>query len=275
MQDPRTPALLIPFVIALLVTWLGLMLAGRGKAADFWPALGLAAAVAVSLWVILGALSFPPQGAVEKLAYIVGAGALAGVLMELIGGPRGLRLLALVWPWLVVGWIAWPKLQGLDWHVMALAAGVSLAGSIVMAQLWESRGGAGGFLLVVAALALGGVALYDASFAMARVMAPLGAGLAGAALGAWASAGGRGFPLGGALLIAGGGLFVAQAAILLLYTPASVWPVAFLIPLFFAEIMASRVAGSGGGVNRIFRIAALLICALAPAVGAVLLAQHL
>ena len=89
------------------------------------------------------------------------------------------------------------------------------------------------------------------------------------------STGGRGFPLGGALLIAGGGLFVAQAAILLLYTPASVWPVAFLIPLFFAEIMASRVAGSGGGVNRIFRIAALLICALAPAVGAVLLAQHL
>ena len=255
------------------------MLAGRGKAADFWPGLGLVAAVVVSLWIILGPLSLPPGGAVEKLAYVAGAGLLAGLLGELIGGPRGLRLLALLWPWLVVGWIAWPKLQGLDWHVMALSAGIALAGSIVMVQLWESRGGAGGgaggFLLVVAALALGGIALYDASFAMARVMAPLGAGLAGAALGAWASAGGRGFPLGGALLVAGGGLFVAQAAILLLYTPASVWPVAFLIPLFFAEIMASRVAGSGGGINRIFRIAALLLCALAPAVGAVLLAQNL
>ena len=110
---------------------------------------------------------------------------------------------------------------------------------------------------------------------MARVMAPLGGGLAGAALGAWASAGGRGFPLGGSLLIAGGGLFIGQAAILLLYTPASVWPIAFLLPLFFAEIMAQRVAGSGGGINRIIRVAALLLCALAPAIGAVLLAQHL
>ncbi len=275
MQDPRTPALLLPFVVALLVSWLGLLLAGRGKAADFWPALGLAAAVLLSLWFILGGISLPPQGPVEKLAYIVGAGLLAGVLAELVGGPRGLRLLALLWPWLVVGWIAWPKLQGLDWHTMALAAGIALAGSIVMAQLWESRGGPGGLLLVIAALALGGIALYDASFTMARIMAPLGAGLAGAALGAWASTGGRGFPLGGALLIAGGGLFVAQAAVLLLYTPASVWPIAFLIPLFFAEVMASRVAGSGGGINRIFRVAALLLCALAPAVGAVLLAQHL
>lgn len=275
LQDPRTQALLLPFLIALFVTWLGLTLAGRGKAADFWPAFGLAAAVAATLWLLLGGLSVPPRGAVEKLAYLGGLGLLLGLLAELIGGPRGLRVAALLWPWFVVVWIAWPQLQSLDWHVIFLACGIALAGSIVMAQLWESRGGQGGILLLIAALALGGVAYYDASFAFAKIAAPLGAGLAGAAIGGWASSGSRGFTLGGALLISGGGLFVALAAILLLYTQARVWPIAFLLPLFFAGIMAQRVAGNGGGINRVIRMAALFLCALAPAVGAVLLAQHL
>ncbi len=257
------------------MTWLGLTLAGRGKAADFWPAFGLAAAVAATLWLLLGGLRFPPNGAVEKLAYVGGLGLLVGLLADLIGGPRGLRFAALLWPWLVVGWIAWPQLQALEWHVVVLACGIALAGSIVMVQLWETRGGPAGLLLLIAALALGGVAFYDASFALAKVIAPLGAGLAGAAVGGWASSGTRGFPLGGALLMTGGGLFVAGAALLLLYTPAKVWPIAFLLPLFFADLMAQRVAGSGGGINRVIRIVALFLCALAPAVGAVLLAQHL
>jgi hypothetical protein len=39
--------------------------------------------------------------------------------------------------------------------------------------------------------------------------------------------------------------------------------------------MAQRVAGFGAEINRVIRIVALFLCALAPAVGAVLLAQHL
>jgi hypothetical protein len=274
LQDPRAQALLIPLLAALAVAWLGMTLAGRGRAADFWPALALAGALVLTEWLVAGPLGFPPNGAVEKLSYLALAALAVGLLAESLAGDRGLRAAALLWPWLAVGWIAWPILARLDWLGIAAAAAIAAAGSLVMGRLRESRGGAAPFLLFVAALALGMISYHGASYSMAQLMSALGMGLAGAALGFWMARGG-GLAMGGPLLLVGGGAFVAMAAVLLLYTSAGPWPAAFLLPVFFADALAMQAVGGGGGLWKGLRAAVFLVAALAPAVAAVLLARHL
>lgn len=269
-------ALLLPFLAALAVAWAGATLAGRGKAADFWPALGLAAALALVAWLVAGPHHFPPNGAVEKLTYMIAAGLAVGLIAESLSGGSGLRAVCLLWPWLVVGWLAWPVIARMDWPGIAAAAGIALAGTLTQSRLAQARGGAAPLVLLVAAVALGGVAYYGASYSMAQIMSALGAGLAGAALGHWLSRGGGGLAFGGPLLLVGGGAFAGMAAILLLYTSANPWAAAFLLPVFFADALAAQaVGGGGGGLWKGLRTLVFLIALLAPAVAAVLLARHL
>lgn len=269
---------MLPLFAACLITWLGAVAIGRGRVPDFWPAMGLAAALVAVTWVLAGPLGFPPDGAIEKLSYLAGVALAIGLLLEAVSAGRGMQVVAMGWTWLVVGWLAWPVVSAPDWMAIAAAIAIALAGSLAVGRLRESGGGAAFMMLLVAAFALSAIAHYSGSHSMARLIAALGAGTVGAASGLLLARGG-GLVLGSSLLLVGGGSLVGLATILLLYTNVSPWPMVFLIPIFFADLFAARsVSGKGSlGKNAAggLRVFVFLVGVLAPAVGAVLLTQQL
>jgi len=93
---------------------------------------------------------FPPVGATNKIFYVALSAALAGFALDLLPRTAKLdRILVVIVPALIVGWIGLPRFTNADLDVVATTFALSLGGSVVLwrldavAKATAERNGAG------------------------------------------------------------------------------------------------------------------------------------
>ncbi len=188
LDNPITFAALICFLLGLVFS--GLMRFVRRSAVDstVLPVIFLASYVVTYQQVP----PFPPVGSTNKIFYIAVAATLVGLAFDLL--PRTAnyrRLLAVIMPLLIVGWIGFPRFAKADIELVATVIGLWLGG---VALLWrldtvaaappERNGGSivGAAMLMALLLAFAPVALLGGSSTSFMLCIAALVGLAAAAL---------------------------------------------------------------------------------------------
>jgi hypothetical protein len=79
--------------------------------------------------------TFPPVGAVNKIFYIALVAALVGFILDLLGTTKLDRLLALIVPGLIVGWIGLPRFANGDLEAVTTGCALWLGGCVILWRL--------------------------------------------------------------------------------------------------------------------------------------------
>lgn len=188
LENPIILAALTCFLLGLLLSGAVRVFRSSAIASTVLPIIFLASYVTTYQQVP----TFPPVGSTNKVFYIALAAALIGLVLDLL--PRAAKyrkLLAVIMPLLIVGWIGFPRFAKPDIALMATALGLWLGG---VALLWrlntvatttvEQNGGSivGTAMLMALLLAFAPVALLGGSSTSLMLCLAAVAGLAAAAL---------------------------------------------------------------------------------------------
>ena len=131
LENPIILAALICFLLGLVLSGLARIVPGSTIASAVLPIIFLASYVLTYQQVP----DFPPIGATNKIFYIALAAALIGFALDLLPRTANYRkLLAVIMPLLIVGWIGFPRFAKPDIELMATALGLWLGGT---ALLWR------------------------------------------------------------------------------------------------------------------------------------------
>ncbi len=188
LENPIALAALICFLLGLVLSGLVRIVRLSAVASTVLPIIFLASYVVTYQQVP----TFPPVGSTNKIFYIALAATLAGLVLDLL--PRAAnyrRLLAVIMPLLIVGWIGFPRFTKPDVQLIGTVLGLWLGG---IALLWrldtvatapaERNGGSivGTAMLMALLLAFAPVALLGGSSTSLMLCLAAVAGLAAAAL---------------------------------------------------------------------------------------------
>ena len=128
-----------PIVWAALICFmLGLTLSGLVRLIPVPPVASLVpTAVFLTSYVMTyqQVPTFPPVGAVNKIFYIALAAALVGFVLDFLRITKLDRVLAVIVPGLIVGWIGLPRFANGDLEAMMTAVALWLGGSVVIWRL--------------------------------------------------------------------------------------------------------------------------------------------
>jgi hypothetical protein len=128
-----------PIVRAALVCFtLGLALSGLVRLIPAAPVASLAApAVFLASYVMTyqQVPTFPPIGAVNKIFYIALVATLVGFVLELLRTTKLDRVLAVILPGLIIGWIGFPRFANWDLEAVTTACALWLGGSVMLWRL--------------------------------------------------------------------------------------------------------------------------------------------
>lgn len=251
-------SVVLPFALAALMPVLGRLLPGRLRLA-----LGVGAALVVGFLAAYVAVhgwpGLTPVGAAHKLPAIAVVGLIAGGALARLGPSRLLwRSTAMLTAALVVGWLAWPRLDAPTFVAPPLL--LWLAGTLGLAALEAAPGRARALVMLIAtALGLAGVAYLAHAVSIMQLALGLAAAVAGA--------GCSGRYLRPALVLPAGALLLALGAILALYSDASLVALALLALVPAADRLSVILARTPGWHPRSLFVP---LCALLPVLAVVI-----
>jgi hypothetical protein len=188
LENPIALAALICFMLGLALSSVVRIFRCSTVASTVLPIIFLASYVVTYQQVP----AFPPVGSTNKIFYIALAATVAGLVVDLL--PRTAiyrRLLAVIMPLLIVGWIGYPRFAKPDIELIATASGLWLGGIVLLWRLDtvataapEHNGGCivGTAMLMALLLAFAPVALLGGSSTSLMLCLAAVAGLAAAAL---------------------------------------------------------------------------------------------
>jgi hypothetical protein len=188
LENPIILAALICFLLGLVLSGLARIVRLSAVASIVLPIIFLASYIVTYQQVP----PFPPVGSTNKIFYIALAATLAGLVLDLL--PRTevyRRLLAVILPLLIVGWIGFPRFAKPNIELIATAFGLWLGGIAVLWRLDtvatappEHNGGSivGTAMLMGLLLAFAPVALLGGSSTSLMLCLAAVVGLAAAAL---------------------------------------------------------------------------------------------
>jgi hypothetical protein len=132
LENPIILAALICFLLGLVLSGLARLLPGSTIASAVPPIIFLVSYVLTYQQVP----DFPPIGATNKIFYVALAAALIGFSLDLLSPTANYRkLLAVLMPLFIVGWIGFPRFAKLDTELMATAVGLWLSGTVLLWRL--------------------------------------------------------------------------------------------------------------------------------------------
>jgi hypothetical protein len=188
LENPIVLAALMCFLLGLTLSAFVRLVPGLTIASTALPTVFLASYVLTYQQVP----PFPPVGATNKIFYIALAAALIGFVLDLLPQSANYRkLLAVIMPLLIVGWIGFPRFAKLDVDLMATSLGLWLGGIVLLWRLdtvgttpAELNGGSivGTAILMALLLALAPVAFLGGSSTSLMLCLAAVAGLAAVAL---------------------------------------------------------------------------------------------
>lgn len=276
LQNPLFQAVLTPFALALILIAL-IRLAGGAR----WG--GRAAGVALAIGLLVGYVllegwpPFPPPAAKQKAFYLIALCGLLGLALDLGRLPVViLRVAAVAFPALCLGWIAWRRLAAGPDGAFVLQLGLLWLGSAAVLWGLADDGRRHGplavcVLVIVTAAAAAAIAMLGASISLALLAAAVAAAAGGCAIWIYGERlFGREAEASAALVLGGGGALAALAPVMSLYTPQISQPaLAVLVLVPFSGLLAGRIPLRGDRLERIASPIILAIVAALPALAAV------
>jgi hypothetical protein len=188
LENPIILAALICFLLGLVLSGLARVVPASTIASAVLPIIFLASYIITYQQVP----SFPPIGSTNKIFYIALVAALVGLALDLLPRTANYRkLLVVVMPLVIVGWIGFPRFAALDVELMATVLGLWLGGTALLWRLEtvattpaERSGGSivGTAMLMALLLAFAPVAFLGGSSTSLMLCLAAVAGLAAAAL---------------------------------------------------------------------------------------------
>src|SRR5262249_5432354 len=131
LDNPIASAALICSLLGLVLSGLVRTVRHSAAASIVLPIIFLASYVVTYQQVP----PFPPVGSTNKIFYIALAATLAGLILDLLPGTAVYRrVLAVILPLLIVGWIGFPRFAKPNLELIATASGLWLGG---IAVLWR------------------------------------------------------------------------------------------------------------------------------------------
>ncbi len=233
-------SVVLPLVASLALT--GALRFGLGRARGAALAsLSIAAAFLFAYAAILTWPGFPPVSSGQKIAYIVLFGLLGGAAIDLAARPPWLeRTVVVLWPAVIVAWIAWPRLTSPTPEILMTSAVLWVVGLFVLDRLRAGRAPAATAAVVLLASAVGAslVAFLGAAELYAQLLGGLAAATGGFLLWNWPV---PRYPFGEAAVLGAGGAFLSSVTILVLFSDISILALAFVLPVFGVPLLVQRL----------------------------------
>lgn len=260
-------SLLLPFVVAGVAAGLTRLIGGAGRGAAM-SGLAISAGF-VAAWLLLRSLpDLPPRSLLEHVPLVAVAGALLGVLAVALSVRRGALQAIIIAATLLALWLALGRPLGFDWRSGLRAAALLAAWLVVLLRL-ESRPTqepVAAMMLVMLAIGIGAAAWFAGDAAGAR----LGFALAAAAAGFLAWNWFLGLPFLAPALLGGGGAALSLATAHALAGRTSIFALAALLLIAFADGTANRLPAGSGLARKLLRPLLLgLVCLLPVALAAI------
>jgi hypothetical protein len=279
LENPIVLAALICFLVGLVLSGFVRLIRCPAIASTVLPIIFLASYVFTYGQVP----TFPPVGSTNKIFYIAVAAALIGFVLDLLSRPANYRRpLAVILPFLIVGWIGYPRFAKPDIGLMATALGLWLGG---VALLWrldtvatspaEQNGSSivGTAMLMALLLAFAPVALLGGSSTSLMLCLAAVAGLAAAAL--WELVVPRGAFGASAVFGVGCGLLAMIDTVTLITREVDLVALALLLLIPYAGEVSGRLLPQNRFRGRIRQVlVGTLAASLILLVMAVLLLRH-
>lgn len=292
LNDLVVQTAVLPLVAGLLAPGM-LRLAGGATIGPRWAAAGPGLAFLAIFLLIIGWPGFLPNAAIPKLGWAVALGLGIGLWLDARPRSRRLRGLAGLGGLLLAGgWMLWPLLRAPTWddglRLLGVMAVVLLVWPRLNSGLNSSLRGTlaaerdtpaaspdsetpvlPATLVLMAAIAVGGVALVGASASLAQLAFALAACTGGLLLWNWPQPR-HGY--GVAALWAGAGTLCLLILALIFFTQAQAVALLAAVPLFFAGHLARFCPLPANAFGRALAPVVTGILALIPALAAIGLA---
>ena len=265
---------LVPFAVAAAAAGLLRLIGGADLGAMIATA-GIGLAFAIGHMLILGLPAAWPTSAAQKILVVAVAATAVGLALDLSNGRSTMtRLLAYLLPLAALLWLGWARVAALDWiDIAALALTVVAGGYAVSRPLAEGAETAdSGVKLMVAAAALGFVAVIGRSASFGQLAGVLAAATAGFLAWNWPVAR---FRFGAAAVLGAGTIFLALAGAIAVFTNAPKAALVLLLPIFFADRAVGRIRIGARRPGDAVRPVLVFAVAAIPAIAAVGLAHIL
>jgi hypothetical protein len=194
----------------------------------------------VTYIVLFGWLPFPPIASGQKIAYLALFALIVGLLLDLRPEARFYqRLVAIVWPGIVVGWLGWRQLSTLSSDVLLNSGLLWLAGIFILLQLFRNRGPTpeSSIIVLVAVSGASLVALFGASGSVGQQFGVVAAAMGGFILWNWPT---PRFSFGALGAVGIGGTLMALATQTVLFTDASKIALAIILVVFLTPLLTDR-----------------------------------
>jgi hypothetical protein len=193
----------------------------------------IALAFVIALVSILGWPPLLPRSSGQKLAYLVLLGLLLGILLDFAVARAPLRAVAPVWSAVIVAWLGWQQLLGLQPSDLARLALLWLAGAFVFDRLlaFRATGIVAPTMVLVAGIGMSGITFLGHAASLSQLAAAVAAGTGGFLLLNWPR---QRYPFSTATLFGAGTALFAVAAASVLFTQANVLALAILLAIFAA-----------------------------------------
>ncbi len=227
----------LPLATAIIFTGAIRFLFGsdRGK---IFASSAIAIGFLVTFTALRGWPEFPPVGSTGKLAYLVLAGAVGGVLADFMRTPRRLqRIIAVLWPGVIVCWIAWRQVQSPTLALVVTIAILWILGAAIFWRLFEEDGPTPHATVTFLAATVGAaaIAFIGSAASTAQLYGVFAAATGGFLLWNWPT---PRYKFGSAAVLGAGGGFLSLATIIVMFTEASQLAFIFIAPVFAAPFCA-------------------------------------
>ncbi|MBI3706204.1 MAG: hypothetical protein HY246_00705 [Proteobacteria bacterium] len=267
IDDPLFRGAGLPLLAALVATGALRLLFGRGRG----PAVAsgsIALGFLVAYALILGLPNFPPNSSVHKIPYLVCAGLVLGLLLDLARNPAILEaILVALAPAGALAWFAWARMEDPTLEAMGQLLALWLADVLILARLHRCRDRrqAPAVMLLLACLGAGAVAFIGASLSLAQLAFGLAAATGGFLLWNWPV---HRYPLGAAGRYAGAGALLVLVDVMVLFSEIPKLALSLLILVFFCDRVAARLAAGQSAFGRAMAPVVLGVVAMIPVVAA-------
>lgn len=246
LEDPivlsAVLAALLPLLTAGILTGcIGGMIGVRSAGS------AIALAFVIAHLSILGWPPLPPGSSLQKIVYIALIGLFLGVALDFLIDRAPIKPVALIWPGVIIAWLGWQQLLGLEVLDLARLVLVWFAGGFIFDRLLAFRTAEiiAPTMVLVAGIGMSAIAMIGTAASLSQLAAAVAAATGGFLLWNWPR---QRYPFSIAALYGAASALFGVGAATVLFTRASSLALAILLLVFVVGSIRDRLPLTDGPV---------------------------
>ena len=200
----------------------------------------IALAFVIAHLSILGWPPLPPRSSLQKIVYIALIGLLLGIVLDYLIDRVPIKPVALIWPGVILVWLGWQQLLGLELFDLARLVLLWFAGAFVFDRLLALRAAeiTAPTMVLVAGLGMSAIAMIGNAASLSQLAAASAAATGGFLLWNWPK---QRYPFSMAALFGAASALFGVGVTIVLFTRASSLALAILLGIFAAGSIRARM----------------------------------